>query len=118
MFRTAVSICGFMIMVAAILLLIQSRTLFGDTDVSIGLQIGAILLMVWPRVALGKRSFHVAGDPTDGTLVTSAPYRYLRHPIYAAGLCFIWAGVISHFAIENALIGLRQHDRGGHESVR
>jgi protein-S-isoprenylcysteine O-methyltransferase Ste14 len=28
--------------------------------------------------------------------VTAGPYRYWRHPIYAAALLFIWAGMLAH----------------------
>ena len=37
-----------------------------------------------------------AGDTS--TLVTSGPYAYLRHPLYAALIHFIWAGAVDHFS--------------------
>jgi protein-S-isoprenylcysteine O-methyltransferase Ste14 len=30
------------------------------------------------------------------------PYRYLRHPIYAAVLWFTWTGALSHVSASNA----------------
>ena len=56
----------------------------------------AALLMLWARITFGRRSFHAAANPTAGGLVTWGPYRYWRHPIYAAILLFTWAGVLSH----------------------
>jgi len=44
----------------------------------------------------GRRSFHAAANPTEGELVTVGPYRYIRHPIYAAVCLFTVAGVATH----------------------
>ena len=57
-------------------------------------------------VACGARSFHAAANPTDGGLVTTGPYRFVRHPIYAAILLFVWAGVASHASLLNALLAI------------
>lgn len=66
----------------------------------------ALALMVWARVTFGLRSFHAAAAPTEGGLVTTGPYRYLRHPIYAAALYLTWAGVLTHLSPANFLLGL------------
>lgn len=58
-------------------------------------QVAAAALMLWARWTFGRRSFHAAATPTTGGLVTTGPYRYWRHPIYAAILLFVWAGVLS-----------------------
>lgn len=92
-------------MVIALLLLIKSDSLFGDNVISIALQVAAVALMIWARVTFGRRSFHAGGDPTEGELVTSGPYRYVRHPIYAAVLYFLWAGVLTHLSVESIGIG-------------
>ncbi|HET7457274.1 MAG TPA: isoprenylcysteine carboxylmethyltransferase family protein, partial [Gemmatimonadaceae bacterium] len=63
--------------------------------VGMALQGAAVLLMIWARLTFGVRSFHAAATPTEGGLVTRGPYRYWRHPIYAAVLLFVWAGVLS-----------------------
>jgi len=51
------------------------------------------------------RSFHATANPTAGGLVSTGPYRYWRHPIYAAVLLFMWTGVLAHGAAP-ALIDL------------
>lgn len=102
----SISLLGYVFMVVAILLLLRINSLLGSTAVSVVVQIGAVGLMIWARVTFGKRSFHLSGDPTEGKLVTSGPYRYLRHPIYAAVLYFLWAGVLTHLSLESVLIGL------------
>lgn len=76
--------------------LIQRRTLFATGTVAIALQVAAVALMAWARITFGQRSFHFAANPTAGGLVTVGPYRYWRHPIYAAVLLFVWSGVLSH----------------------
>ncbi len=92
-------------MVIALLLLIRSDRLFGNNVISIAVQVVAVALMIWARVTFGRRSFHAGGDPTEGELVTSGPYRYVRHPIYAAVLYFLWAGVLAHLSVESMGIG-------------
>ena len=69
----------------------------------ISLQFVAAALMLWARVTFGARSFHAAANPTAGGLVTSGPYGFVRHPIYAAILLLVWAGVASHGGIVSVL---------------
>ena len=63
----------------------------------------AAVLMLWARFTFGTRSFHAAANPTAGGLVTTGPYRYWRHPIYAAILLFVWAGVLGQGAMPTVL---------------
>jgi len=65
-----------------------------------------VLLMLWARVTFGMRSFHAAANPTSGGLVTTGPYRYVRHPIYAAVLLFVWAGVATHITPSTVALAL------------
>jgi protein-S-isoprenylcysteine O-methyltransferase Ste14 len=52
-----------------------------------------VAVFLWARWTFGIRSFHAAANPTEGGLVTTGPYRYVRHPIYAAIVLFAAAGV-------------------------
>lgn len=90
------SIVATLVLVVVIVLLYVRRELLGTGPVGVTLQVLAALLMLWARVTFGRRSFHAAANPTAGGLVTWGPYRYWRHPIYAAILLFLWAGVLSH----------------------
>jgi protein-S-isoprenylcysteine O-methyltransferase Ste14 len=85
-----------LVLVAAVVLLYLRHWLIGEEPVSFGLQIVAIVLMVWARLTFGMRSFHAGANPTEGGLVTNGPYRFVRHPIYSAILLFVWVGVLSH----------------------
>ena len=82
-----------LVLVASAVLLVYARTLVARTTSTIVLQLIAVTLMLWARLTFGLRSFHAAANPTAGGLVTWGPYRYWRHPIYAAVLLFVWAGV-------------------------
>jgi protein-S-isoprenylcysteine O-methyltransferase Ste14 len=61
--------------------------------------------MLWARMTFGMRSFHADAQPTAGGLVTSGPYRHIRHPIYAAICLFVWAGVLAHLSPLTILLG-------------
>jgi protein-S-isoprenylcysteine O-methyltransferase Ste14 len=61
--------------------------------------------MVWARLTFGVRSFHATANTTKGGLVTNGPYRWLRHPIYAALIYFFWSCVIA-FPFEETIIGV------------
>ena len=93
--RTA-SIVAVLILACSVVLLLQRGELLGAGPVSIAFQVVAVLLMLWARTTFGRRSFHAAANPTAGGLVTTGPYRWLRHPIYAAILYFVWSTAIDH----------------------
>ena len=82
------SIVGYFGMIGGLLGLLVMRNLFSSSPLLISLQVIALLLFLWARVAFGRRSYHVVADPTDGGLMTGGPYRYIRHPIYAAMCLF------------------------------
>jgi protein-S-isoprenylcysteine O-methyltransferase Ste14 len=90
------SLLGLLVMIAALVGLYATGSLFSSQPLVIAFQVAAGLLMIWARVTFGRRSFHAAANPTAGGLVTSGPYRYIRHPIYTAVCLFGWAGVAAH----------------------
>ena len=89
------SIVATLVLVAAVMLLLRQQTLLARHPIGRVMQGLAVALMLWARWTFGRRSFHAAADPTEGGLVTTGPYRYWRHPIYAAVLLFVWAGVLA-----------------------
>jgi protein-S-isoprenylcysteine O-methyltransferase Ste14 len=96
----------FAVLLLAIVGLVYTRSLFGHGPVTIGLQVAAFLLMIWARITFGTRSFHYAANPTEGGLVTTGPYRYMRHPIYAAILLFVWTGIAANLSVLSVALGL------------
>jgi protein-S-isoprenylcysteine O-methyltransferase Ste14 len=101
------------LLATSILVVAVVALLFLDDLLAIGVPLLTIqglaaLLMLWARLTLGRRSFHAGATPTTGGVVTTGPYHYWRHPIYAAILYFLWAGVASHhspLAVGLGLIG-------------
>ena len=100
------SLIGLAVAVAAIVTLLFLESLFALEPIGITVQVLAALLMIWARVTFGRRSFHATANPTEGGLVTTGPYRYIRHPIYAAIIYFAWAGVLSHISFLSIALGL------------
>lgn len=74
--------------------LLVRHALFAARPGLVVVQILAMILVIWVRLTFGMRSFHYPANPTDGGVVTSGPYRFVRHPIYAAMLFFVEAAVI------------------------
>ncbi len=99
------SLIGYIGMVGGLLGLLATRNLFSSSTLVICLQVAALLLFLWARVTFGRRSYHVVADPTEGGLVTGGPYRYIRHPIYAAMCLFTWAGVAAHWSWSSGVCG-------------
>lgn len=91
-----VSIGATAILTVAMVSLLLRRSLFAHSIPWVAAQAVAVGIMLWARLVFGGRSFHAGADPTEGGLVMTGPYRFIRHPIYTAILLFLWAGVASH----------------------
>ena len=85
------SVLGFTMAVVGIVYLISEHHIISGNPVITVIQVLAFGLMIWARITFRSRSFHVSATPTEGGLVTRGPYRWLRHPIYAAVIYFSWA---------------------------
>ena len=90
------SVLAFALMVAGLAWLIARGEVIARSIPAIAVQIAAVALMIAARITFGRRSFHAAANPTAGGLVTTGPYAWLRHPIYAAILYFIWSTALDH----------------------
>ena len=101
----ALSIVGFLGMAAGVIGQFATGNLFSSSPWVIAVQVGAALLLLWARLTFGWRSYHVAANATAGGLVTSGPYRYIRHPIYTAFSLFCGAGVVAHWSWTSGLLG-------------
>ena len=100
------SIIRYLILVAVLVLFVFQKQILADGIIGKVVQGLAFVLMIWARRTFGRRSFHAAADPTEGSLVTAGPYKYFRHSIYAALLYFIWSTVFTHFTWINLLAGI------------
>jgi protein-S-isoprenylcysteine O-methyltransferase Ste14 len=100
------SIVGLIVMIAGLVGLLKIGVLFSAQPVTIALQVLAVALLIWARITFGRRSFHAAANPTEGGLVTSGPYHYIRHPIYTAACLFCWAAIITHLSLVSVAFGV------------
>ena len=95
------SFVAFGLMVVGLAGLFYNGGLFARRPAVIAVQVAAALLMVAARITFGARSFHATANPTAGGVVSTGPYAYLRHPIYAAAIYLTWAGTLDHFSWVN-----------------
>jgi protein-S-isoprenylcysteine O-methyltransferase Ste14 len=101
-----ISIVIFGLAVLGLAYLIFKEYILADCLVGIFVQVGAVGLMIWARITFGIRSFHATANTTKGELVTKGPYRLLRHPIYAAVIYFVWAGVLCYRFVDAILVAV------------
>jgi protein-S-isoprenylcysteine O-methyltransferase Ste14 len=101
-----ISILGVVVMIGALIGLYKIGVLFTAQPIAIALQLIAVALMVWARVTFGRRSFHAAANPTAGGLVTTGPYRFIRHPIYTAACLFGWGAIVLHWSLLSVALGI------------
>ena len=76
----ATSRIGFVMMAGGVAELVLGRAVVSTSPVVIFAQVLAIALMIWARLAFGRRSFHATATPTEGGIVTAGPYGFIRHP--------------------------------------
>ena len=93
-------------MLGALVGLYKIGVLFTPQPIAIALQLIAVALMVWARITFGRRSFHAAANPTAGGLVTTGPYRFIRHPIYTAVCLFGWSAIVVHWSLVSVAWGI------------
>lgn len=106
MVKKTASIAGYILMVAGIIPLLMLHKLFSPAPFVIVVQGAAVLLMIWARITFGRRSFHLAANPTGGGLVMTGPYKYIRHPIYTSACLFCFAGIAAHLSALTLALGL------------
>jgi protein-S-isoprenylcysteine O-methyltransferase Ste14 len=104
--RKVISLLGLFVMVGALIGLYKIGVLFTAQPIAIALQLTAVGLMIWARVTFGRRSFHAAANPTAGGLVTTGPYRIIRHPIYTAACLFGWGPIVVHLSLITVALGI------------
>ncbi len=101
-----ISLAALLLMALALVGLLFRGAFFSSQPVPIMAEILAVALMVWARLTFGQRSFHAAATPSAGGLVTTGPYRFIRHPIYTAACLFGWSGILAHWSAINAMLGV------------
>ena len=101
-----VSISAFLVSVGALVALLINHGLLTPRPMAVGMQALAVMLMIWARLTFGVRSFHAAANPTMGNLITTGPYKHIRHPIYSAVVIFTAVGVLANASLINGFLEL------------
>jgi len=94
------------VLLIVLLFLLFRGNLLSTSPYVIIAQILAIALSVWTRRSFGAGQFRVGADPAEGALLTSGAYKFIRHPMFAAALLFLWASILGHWSLTNVVIGL------------
>jgi protein-S-isoprenylcysteine O-methyltransferase Ste14 len=102
----SISLAALLLMALALAGLLVRGAFFSSHPVAITAEVAAVALMVWARLTFGHRSLQAAANPSAGGLVTTGPYRYIRHPIYTASCLFGWSGVLANWSLINVLLGV------------
>jgi len=98
------SLVGYLGMISGLVRLVWTRAVFSSSPLVILAQGAALSLFLWARFTFGWRSYHLAANPSPGGLVTGGPYRYIRHPIYAAFCLFAGAGAAAHWSCKTGVL--------------
>ena len=94
------------ILITGILILLLSGNLLSTSPFIIVGQLFAIAINIWARRSFQAGQFNIHMDPREGQLLLSGPYRYVRHPMYAAALLFVWSSILGHLHPLSLVIGL------------
>jgi len=103
MFLKFSSILAFVISVLGMIYLFKNHSIISDNPITIIIQILAFGLMIWARITFGFGSFHASANAYKEKLVINGPYKWLRHPIYAAIIYFFLACIVSFPDIETVI---------------
>lgn len=90
-----VSIIALVISIIGLLYLIKNESIISNNPIAISIQIVSVVLMIWARVVFGLKSFNASSNTIKEKLVTNGPYKFLRHPIYAAIIYFFLGCIIA-----------------------
>ena len=99
----ATSLIAFAVTVVGMLFLIKNNSIISDNIIAIIIQILSVVLMIWARIVFGIKSFHAPANTYKKELVTNGPYKWLRHPIYAAVIYFFIASIIAYPNIKTTI---------------
>jgi protein-S-isoprenylcysteine O-methyltransferase Ste14 len=95
-----------LVLIAALVALAATRNLFSQSPLVIAAQVLALVIAISARRSFPSGSFRVDATPAAESVIRRGPYRWIRHPMYAAALLFVWAGVLSHLSALTLIIGV------------
>ena len=87
------------------LYLLVSGNLF-SINIFLVVQLLAAAVMPWARRSFQPGQFNIHAEPQEGSMISSGPYKFIRHPMYASALVIIWSGILGHFSPVNLIIAV------------
>jgi protein-S-isoprenylcysteine O-methyltransferase Ste14 len=94
------------VVVLALVFLIVRGAVLSSSPFVIAAQLIAVALAFWARASFAKGQMRAGAAPADLGLIVRGPYRFIRHPMYAATLLFIWACILGRWSWVNAIAGV------------
>lgn len=69
------------------------------------MQLVGAVLAIWAVLTMHLGRFNIVPDPRpDGVLVQTGPYRWIRHPMYAAILYVFFPIIVTHASFETSIL--------------
>jgi protein-S-isoprenylcysteine O-methyltransferase Ste14 len=88
-----------LVQVACLVALTLSGQVVSRTPVALSVQVAGVILALWAITTLRIGHFNVTPTVVPGSpLVRRGPYRYIRHPMYAAQLIFFLPPILERLA--------------------
>ena len=115
---------AYAVLVIPLAFLVATKRMFSPAPAAIAPMVAGLAIVIWARLTFGVRSLHAGSDATKGGLVTTGPYRFVRHPIYAGVMLILIGVVIGHHdpitlaAVAIIVIGLGVRIAAEERSVR
>ncbi|MEJ2747482.1 MAG: isoprenylcysteine carboxylmethyltransferase family protein [Anaerolineae bacterium] len=101
-----ISKSALLLLILAILFMLISGSLLSWSPIVIAGQLLAVVLAVWARRSFGTAQFNIHAEPISKSLISKGPYRFIRHPMYAAALLLIWASISGHVSPLTIIMGI------------
>lgn len=87
------------IQVAAIVILCVTDRAFCLEIPLFSVQVASIILLIWTWIHLHPGKFHILPDVMkDAKLITTGPFRFIRHPMYLGLFLYLLPLVIEYFS--------------------
>ena len=94
------------VLVGLILLLALTGNLFSRSPWAIAAQAVALGVNLWARRSFPDGAFRIEAAPAGRGTIRRGPYAFVRHPMYASALLFIWAGILTHVKVWTVALGI------------
>ena len=94
------------LLILGLLFLLVSGNFFSPSPFVIAGQFLAVALSGWARQTFQAGQFNIQAEPKEGPLMSSGPYRFVRHPMYSAALLLLWSTVLGHLSVMTVSVGI------------